>query len=165
MGSLPSCGNQSVDFGAHSVKFSINLMIGKANNLYIKLIHDFRAFLIISKAFGREVLAAIQLDNELGRSAIEIGDKPGNHTLAVDFHRVMTKEIVPQMSFMARHFFSEFLRTWNEFAAIIVVVDRHNSAPFRENPSDLAALGHLPYGRGGFWHAILWLPFIGELSP
>jgi len=35
----------------------------------------------------------------------------------------------------------------------------------RENPSGLAMLGHLPYGRGGLAGLLLWLPFVGELSP
>ena len=144
MGLLPSAGNDAVDFCADGIEFRVDLAIREACDHNPELLQYSGTACVMSKTIGREVLAAVQFNDELGSRALEISDIAGYFALTVDFDWVMPEKVVPQMPFMASHVFSQFTGARNKLAVVVEVVLRHGCS-FRENPSDLAALGHLPY--------------------
>ena len=54
------------------------------------------------------VLRSIQFDDQLCSCAIKINNKPINRTLAHNAHGIISKKLVPELSFLWCHILSEF---------------------------------------------------------
>ena len=63
--------------------------------------------LVCQHTFRFVMLGAIQFDHELRLSTIEICDIPVNYLLAKESYRIITKEVIPHMSFFFRHVSSQ----------------------------------------------------------
>jgi len=50
------------------------------------------------------MLRTIQLNDQLGRSAVEIHDKPAYDPLFVNLHWIFAKKKVPELALMGSHF-------------------------------------------------------------
>ena len=72
---------------------------------------------------------------------IKINDKFSQYLLPGKANRIISQEIIPETPFFLRHFFSQFLRQWNDLLIMF---------PLHHNPSVTAAPCHLPLHKGGF---------------
>ena len=49
------------------------------------------------------MLRSIQFDDQSGRSAVKIHDKPFDDSLFINFHRVFAEKKIPELTFVGRH--------------------------------------------------------------
>jgi len=100
---------------AHSLKLQINFTVCEPQHLNTIAFNDFCADSVTVQAFFREMLRSINFDNQFRGRTIKVRNERINDALFVDFHRVITQEIIPQMAFLRCHFPAEFLCTRKGF--------------------------------------------------
>jgi len=66
----------------HRLGLKQRLSIGEAHHVEAMRVHRSRASIVSGRAFREEVLAAIQLDDEIRFNASEVSDMPSNRMLA-----------------------------------------------------------------------------------
>ena len=99
--------NGKVDLCAHTMKLSVNLTVGKPQNLQAKCLQKFGTLRIIRQSLRFIMLRSIHFDDQLSRCAIKVHDKSVDDPLFINFYWIFAEEKIPELALMGCHFPAE----------------------------------------------------------
>jgi len=115
--------NGKINLFAYTTKIPVNILIGKSQNLQTKSLQKLRALSIINHPLRFIMLRSIQFNNQFGRCAVKVHDKPADNPLLVNFYRISAEKEIPKLTFMGCHLSSKLPGI---FQLGVVFWDGHN---------------------------------------
>lgn len=101
---LPPVLNGNISLFAHATKISVNIPIGKSQNIQAQSGQKCGAFHIIRHPLRLIMLGAIYFDNQLCRGAVKVHNEFADDSLFVNFYRIFAEKKIPELTFVGCHF-------------------------------------------------------------
>ena len=95
--------NDKINLCAHTTKLSVDIPVGKSQNLQPKRRQELRTFSIISKPLRFIMLRAIQFNDQSGRSTVKVHNESADNPLFVNFYWIFAEEKIPELTLVGRH--------------------------------------------------------------
>lgn len=86
-----------------------DIQVGNTKDIQSLPVQELRSPVIITQGRGVTMLGTIQFHHQFGFVAIKINNIYTDGILPFELHRICFQEIIPQMPFLFRHIFTQFL--------------------------------------------------------
>lgn len=96
--------NGKVDLFTHTPKLSVDLPVGKPQNLQAKCLQKFGTLGIIIYSPRLKMLRSIHFNDQSGRCTIKVCNKAAYYSLFINFYRIFAVKKIPELALMRRHF-------------------------------------------------------------
>lgn len=103
--------NRAVDLSANRFKLPIYFAVRKPQYLNSILLNDTASFVVVKLSLFCIVLRTVQLNDQFRFCAIKVNDKKFYHTLFIDFYRIITQKIKPELTLLRGHLVAQMLCT------------------------------------------------------
>ena len=100
---LQPVSNGKVNLCAHTVKISVNIPVGKSQNLQTQSRQKCGTFCVMYHALRLIMLRSILFNDQSGRSTVKVYDKSSDDPLFVNFYRIFAQKKIPELTLMWCH--------------------------------------------------------------